>query len=62
MAKGFAHGCGGKATVITVESKTAADISQADGSCKVCFVVLCVFFLWLNLVYLDADADECCSN
>lgn len=28
VAKGFAHGCGGKATVITVESKTAADISQ----------------------------------
>ena len=31
VAKGFAHGCGGKATVITVESKTAADISQAVG-------------------------------
>ena len=29
VAKGFAHGCGGKATVITVESKTASDISQA---------------------------------
>lgn len=28
VAKNFAKGCGGKCTVITVESKTAADISQ----------------------------------
>lgn len=61
VAKGFAHGCGGKATVITVESKTAADISQADGSCQVFFCCsLRRFFCWFNLV--DLDADECCSN
>ncbi|CAK8993951.1 unnamed protein product [Durusdinium trenchii] len=28
VAKGFAEGCGGKSTLITVESKTASDISQ----------------------------------
>lgn len=28
--------------------------------CVLLFFVF--FFLWLNLVYLDADADECCSN
>ncbi|CAJ1458933.1 unnamed protein product [Effrenium voratum] len=28
VAKGFAQGCGGECTLITVESKTAADISQ----------------------------------
>ena len=31
VAKGFAEGCGGKSTLITVESKTASDISQAQG-------------------------------
>ena len=49
VAKGFAHGCGGKATVITVESKTAADISQADGSCKVCVLLFFVFILWFGV-------------
>eukprot|EP00931_Biecheleriopsis_adriatica_P012664 TRINITY_DN11386_c0_g1_i1.p1 TRINITY_DN11386_c0_g1~~TRINITY_DN11386_c0_g1_i1.p1 ORF type:complete len:523 (+),score=161.20 TRINITY_DN11386_c0_g1_i1:162-1571(+) len=28
VAQNFAHGCGGKSTVITIESKTASDISQ----------------------------------